>query len=207
MSLRAVSVTKISCRLQLVNGPVKFSSCIAGRHSSNIHWIHTFYSNKVKKLPLIRSHTIKKSQSWITNPIPYHIKLTTHKGNSGLMKRKGKKIAILTIKTCIKDHFFTVPTNAHLIHFKTLKYLTLASTCFGLFWYHRQGARKLHFAKLLRWDLLIYICYKFVQFVAVCQFIPSVCVSGAWHKYGQNEPTYGHKPCDFITNVNQQIPS
>ena len=33
-------------------------------------------------------------------------------------------------------------------------------------------------SKLLRWDLLIYVCYKTVRFVAVCYFIPSVCVSG-----------------------------
>ena len=33
------------------------------------------------------------------------------------------------------------------------------------------GDRKLHFAKLLKWDLLIYICYKIVLFVAVCRFI------------------------------------
>jgi len=33
-------------------------------------------------------------------------------------------------------------------------------------------------AKLLRWDLLIYIRYKIVQFVAVCRFVLSVCVSG-----------------------------
>jgi len=32
--------------------------------------------------------------------------------------------------------------------------------------------------KLLRWDLLIYIHYKIVRFVAVCQFVPSICVSG-----------------------------
>jgi len=31
---------------------------------------------------------------------------------------------------------------------------------------------------LLRWDLLIYIRYKIVRFVAVCDFIPSLHVSG-----------------------------
>jgi hypothetical protein len=71
-----------------------------------------------------------------------------------------------------------------------LKYLTFAPTCFGLFWNHPQGTRKLHFAKLLRWDLLIYICYKIVRFVALCQFIPSVCVLGA---------PYWMKPCHGMT--------
>ena len=33
------------------------------------------------------------------------------------------------------------------------------------------GARKLQFSKLLRWDLLIYIRYKIVRFVAVCRFV------------------------------------
>jgi hypothetical protein len=33
--------------------------------------------------------------------------------------------------------------------------------------------------KLLRWDLLVYIRYEIVRFLAVCRFIPSVCVSGA----------------------------
>jgi hypothetical protein len=39
-----------------------------------------------------------------------------------------------------------------------------------------RGARRLYFAKLLRWDLLMYVCYKIVWFVAICHFIPSVCV-------------------------------
>jgi len=87
-------------------------------------------------------------------------------------------------RACWFNHFFNLPTNAHLIRFKNtknliLKYLTLASTCFGLFWNHPQRACKLHFAKLLRWDLLNYIRYKIVQFVAICQFVPSVCVSGS----------------------------
>ena len=89
------------------------------------------------------------------------------------------------------------------------------STCFGRHSTHHQE----HFAKLLRWDLLIYILYKIIQFVVVCQFIPSVCVLGApywmkmchipctWYTYGQNESTYEHKPNNFITNVNQQTPS
>jgi hypothetical protein len=34
----------------------------------------------------------------------------------------------------------------------------------------------LYFAKLLRLDLLIYVSYKIVRFVAVCHFIPSLCV-------------------------------
>jgi len=34
----------------------------------------------------------------------------------------------------------------------------------------------MYFAKLLRWDLLIYVRYKIVRFVAVRHFIPSVCV-------------------------------
>jgi hypothetical protein len=33
-----------------------------------------------------------------------------------------------------------------------------------------------YFATLLNWNLLIYICYKKCRYVAVCQFIPSVCV-------------------------------
>jgi len=37
---------------------------------------------------------------------------------------------------------------------------------------------------------LIYIRYKIVQFVGVCYIA---------------EPTYGHKPHDFIANVNQWI--
>ena len=36
----------------------------------------------------------------------------------------------------------------------------------------------MYFAKLLRWDLLIYVRYKVVRFVGMCHFIPSVCVSG-----------------------------
>jgi len=102
----------------------------------------------------------------------------------------------------IRNHFFAVPTNAHLVHYKTLKshikYLTLAPTCFGLLWNHPHGARKLHFANLLRWDLLIYIHYKIVQFVAICLFIQSIRME--WIDVR-------HKPQDFITNVNQQMPS
>jgi len=49
------------------------------------------------------------------------------------------------------------------------------STCFGRHSTHHQE----HFTKLLRWDLLIYILYKIIQFVVVCRFIPSVCVLGA----------------------------
>jgi len=71
---------------------------------------------------------------------------------------------------CVYNHFFTVPTNAHLCTLKTLKsHIKILKicppTCFGLFWNLPQGARKLHFAKLLRWDLLIYIHYRIVWFV------------------------------------------
>jgi hypothetical protein len=80
----------------------------------------------------------------------------------------------------IRTPFFTVPTNAHRVHFKTLKchikHLTLAPKCFSLLWNHPHGARKLHFASLLRWDLLIYIRYKIVHFVAICWFILSIHV-------------------------------
>jgi hypothetical protein len=37
--------------------------------------------------------------------------------------------------------------------------------------YQGGGSPPPHFAKLLRWDLLIYICHKIVRFVAVCRFI------------------------------------
>jgi hypothetical protein len=43
-------------------------------------------------------------------------------------------------------------------------------------------AHRLYFAKLLKWDLLIDVCYKIVRFLAVMSFIP-----------------YGHKPHKFIT--------
>jgi len=33
-----------------------------------------------------------------------------------------------------------------------------------------------YFARLLNWNLLIYICYKECRYVAVCQVIPSGCV-------------------------------
>jgi len=46
----------------------------------------------------------------------------------------------------------------------------------SLFKNHPRGVRTLYFANLLRWDLLIYVRYKIVRFVALCQFIPSVCV-------------------------------
>jgi len=92
------------------------------------------------------------------------------------------------------------------------------------------GARRLYFAKLLRWDLLIYVCYKIVRFVDVCHFIPCVCVCVSvvtyWvkpcqgdsmtrfhsvrntrHTRRRNKMTYGHKLYNFITNVYQQIPS
>jgi hypothetical protein len=39
-----------------------------------------------------------------------------------------------------------------------------------------RGAPRMYFAKLLRWDLLIYVRYNTVLFVALCHFIPSVCV-------------------------------
>jgi hypothetical protein len=49
------------------------------------------------------------------------------------------------------------------------------------FYNHPQWACRLYCAKLLRWDLLIYVRYRIVRFVAVCHFIPSrarafVCV-------------------------------
>jgi hypothetical protein len=43
---------------------------------------------------------------------------------------------------------------------------------------HPQVARWLYFAKLLRWDLLMYVRYKIVRFVAVCHFNSPMCVSG-----------------------------
>jgi hypothetical protein len=39
-----------------------------------------------------------------------------------------------------------------------------------------RGAHRLYFAKLLRWDLLIYVRYKIVRFVSICHFMLSVCV-------------------------------
>jgi hypothetical protein len=51
-----------------------------------------------------------------------------------------------------------------------IKSLTFAPACFGLSWNHPQGARKQHFANLLSYDPVIYICYKIMRFVAVCQF-------------------------------------
>jgi hypothetical protein len=57
-----------------------------------------------------------------------------------------------------------------------LKHLTFAPACFGLFWNHLQGARKQHFAKLLRWDLLIYFRYKIVRFVAGRMSVHSGCM-------------------------------
>jgi len=70
------------------------------------------------------------------------------------------------------------------IHFKSTKFtLKTLNTCPYMFRSLFKtilggGACRLYFAKLLRWDLLIHIHYKIVRFVAVCHFIPSVCVSG-----------------------------
>jgi len=51
--------------------------------------------------------------------------------------------------------------------------------------------------------MLIYICYKECRYVAVCQFIPSVCLCVDTYLVEMNELTYSHIPKLFITNVNQ----
>jgi hypothetical protein len=81
-------------------------------------------------------------------------------------------------------YFFNIPTNTHNIYtLKSVKvHIKTLNTCpymfRSLFKIILKGARRLHFAKSLRWGLLINVCYKIVRFVAVCHFIPSVCVSG-----------------------------
>ena len=81
------------------------------------------------------------------------------------------------------------------LHFKTLKHLKFAPTCFSSLWNHPQGVHGC--TSLGYWiGMLIYICYKECRFVAVCQFIPSrvhvrACVRACvwvpiWsrHRYG-----------------------
>ena len=76
-------------------------------------------------------------------------------------------------------YFFNIPTNARNIYtLKSTKNLYCPYMFRSLFKNHPQEARRLCFAKLLRWDLLIYVRHKIVRFVVVCHFIPSVCVSG-----------------------------
>jgi hypothetical protein len=91
--------------------------------------------------------------------------------------------------------FFIVPT--HALHY-TLKHLKFAATCFGLLWNHPQGV---HGCTLLGYwiGMLIFICYKECRYVAVCQFIPSVCVCVWVGTYlvktmSWNELTYSHIP-------------
>jgi hypothetical protein len=56
-----------------------------------------------------------------------------------------------------------------------IKHLKFAPTCFGLFWSHLQLVHGRTF--LGYWiGMLIYICYKESLYVAICKFIPSLCV-------------------------------
>ena len=84
----------------------------------------------------------------------YKLIISTNAQNIYSYTSKSTNIHIKTLNTC--------PYMFRSLFFKTI---------------HR-GARRLYFAKLLRWDLLIGVCYKIVRFVAVCHFIPSVCASG-----------------------------
>jgi hypothetical protein len=67
------------------------------------------------------------------------------------------------------------------LHFKTLKShiktLKIRPYMLCLLWNHLQGV---YGRTLLGYwiGMLIYICYKECRYVAVCQFIPSVCVCG-----------------------------
>ena len=81
------------------------------------------------------------------------------------------------ILTQIENHFLLFQL-MHTLYTLTLKsHIKMLNICpymFRSLLNHPQGACKQHFTKLLRWDLLIYIHYKIVQFVAICLFIQSI---------------------------------
>jgi hypothetical protein len=89
------------------------------------------------------------------------------------------KSSLLYRAACCFNLFFIVPTHALHCTLKfwtvTLKHFRFATTCFGLPWNHIQWV---HGRTLLGYwiGMLIYICCKECRCVAVCQFIPSVCV-------------------------------
>jgi hypothetical protein len=74
------------------------------------------------------------------------------------------------------------------LHFKTLKShtktLKICPCMFQSPLKPSSGGPWPYFTALLSWNLSIYIHYKECRFVALCQFIPSVCVCG--YLSGQN---------------------
>jgi len=154
---------------------------------------------------------------WFPYAMMPSLRLTIRSYNSSFQLSEWK-LQIMTffivVPCCMLSQYLLYCSNSCTsLHFKTLKHLKSARTCFGLLWNHLQGVRGR--TLLGYWiGMLIYICYKECWYVAVCQFIPSVCVWGyhlvetsldqiGTHTHGWNELTYSHIPTLFITNVNQ----
>jgi hypothetical protein len=92
------------------------------------------------------------------NPIP---KFTDTQSQSSFL------FLLYCFKSCTSIHFKTLKS-----HTKTFKF---APTCFVLLCNHLQEVSGL--TLLGYWiEMSIYICYNECRYVAVCQFIPSVCV-------------------------------
>jgi len=133
------------------------------------------------------------------------IRINVHKRNNTKHSKQKYTSLLYFSNSCTSLSFKTLNI--------TLKHLKFAPTCFGLIWNHSQGVHGC--TSLSHWiGMLIYICYKECRYVAVCQFIPSVCVCEYLfgrpdryphtHTHTENEMTYSHIPTLFITIANHR---